>query len=236
MSSPDASPSAAAAVFLNRAERGALLFIVGLNIAFPVCLFIWGWPEPWHAFDGEQSVINWYSSVQCAALGCMALAVFAVTGLGRRIGTDPIPRSWPWLIVGFGFLFLSFDEKFQIHEGIREVYLKPNDIMVGLPFLLSGDIVLPLYALAGVVLSVRLVQDLRQSKRSFIGFFAALALIVLMVAQDSSSLKIWKVPAVAHVRIIVEEVGEIWSQALFGLSFVWFLAHKLRALLRLEKA
>ena len=84
----------------------------------------------------------------------------SVTSLGQAAGSDTIRRSWPWLLVGLGFFFLSFDEQFEIHETVRETVLKPHDVLTSVPGLKPGDVILPLYAVAGIWLTWVLLEDL----------------------------------------------------------------------------
>jgi hypothetical protein len=216
-------------VAIDGAERGILYAVAAANLIFPLVLFLVGLPEPWDIFLGEASPINWFSSVQCAILGVLGLAVFFVTRLGRAAGCDPIPRAWPWLVVSLGFFFLSFDEKFEIHEQTRELFLKPRGWFTEIPGIKSGDVVLPLYAVLGVLLTYFLVRDLKRLRRSLIVFLTAMALIFVTALQDSMQLAIFRIPWVRHTQIVVEEAGEVWAQALFAVALVWMFFDKLRA-------
>jgi hypothetical protein len=213
---------------IDRAQAGLLWAIVAVNLLFPLVLFLAGRSEPWDVFQGEDSPINWFSSVQCSVLGVWALAVFLVTRVGRAAGSDPIPRAWPWLVASLGFFFLAIDEKFEIHESVRESFLKPRGWFTEIPGVKSGDIVLPLYAAAGVVLAYLLVQDLRKDRRSLVLFLLALALISVTAVQDSLELRVFRIPWVRHTQIVAEETGEIWAQALFSISLALLFFGKLR--------
>ena len=214
-----------------QAKRLLLWIVIVPNVVFPIWLYWYGGDTPWRAFRGEESPINWFSSVQCAMLGAFALTVFLVTRYGRATGVDPIPRAWPWALLSFGFFFLSFDERFEFHENIRELYLKPRDVATSISWLKPGDIVLPLYALAGIALTFYLIKDLSRHRRSLILFVSALALIVITAFQDSLVLGLFENPTWRHAQIIAEETGEIWAQALFAMSMILFSFHKLRPFL-----
>jgi hypothetical protein len=205
--------------------------VVVTNVLFPLVLFLVGLPRPWDIFYGEESPINWFSSVQCAVLGVWGLAVFLVTRAGRSAGSDPIPRAWPWLVASLGFFFLSFDERFEIHENTRELFLKPRGWFTEIPGFKSGDVVLPFYALAGIFLTYLLVKDLKRNRRSLVIFVSALALIFVTAVQDSLQLRILRLPWVRHTQIVAEEVGEVWAQALFSVALALLFFDKLRAFL-----
>jgi len=216
---------------IDRAQTGILWAVAAANVLFPLTLFLVGLPEPWDAFYGEESPVNWFSSVQCAILGVWGFAVFLITRVGRSAGSDPIPRAWPWLVVSLGFFFLSFDEQFEIHENTRELFLKPRGWFTDIPGLKSGDVVLPLYAVAGIVLTYLLVKDLKRNRRSLVVFLCALALIFVTAVQDSMQLRVFRIPWVRHTQIVAEETGEIWAQALFAVSLIVLFFGKLRAFL-----
>jgi len=216
---------------IDRAQAGILWTVLAANLLFPLVLFLVALPEPWRAFEGERSPINWFSSVQCAVLGVWGLAVFLVTRQERAVGSDPVFRAWPWLVVSLGFFFLSFDEKFEIHEKTRELFLKPRGWFTEIPNLKSGDVVLPFYALAGILLAYLLLKDLKRHRLSLLIFGAALGLIFVTAVQDSLQLRVFRIPWVRHTQIVAEETGEVWAQALFTVSLALLFFAKLRAFL-----
>ena len=123
---------------IDRIERISLGSLLTLNLLVPLILFLAAWPRPWRAFDGETSPINWFSSAQCVLIAALAFAVYALTLLGRRAGTDPIGRAWPWALFALGFLAMSADEALQGHERIREGVLKPRGIFTDIDQLHHG--------------------------------------------------------------------------------------------------
>lgn len=229
MSGADRAAGQVAVVDL--AQKTTLTLIVVANLLFPLFVLLSDVEHPWRPFEGEKSPINWFSSLQCAILGVIALGVFFVTRAGRRAGSDPIDRDWPWLLVSFGFAFLSFDEKFQIHERVREEFLKPHGIFTGIRGFKAGDIVLLGYVAAGAVVAWYLLSDLKRYRRAMILFFSALALIGFLAFQDALQLAVLNQRTVRHVQIIAEEVGEVWAQVLFAFSLLTVFFAKLRALI-----
>lgn len=66
-------------------------------------------------------------------------------------------RDW-WLLAG-AFLFFAMDDRFAIHERIRDHLLAPRGIRVPfLPWIGPGDFILLLYALIGLALLPRLLR------------------------------------------------------------------------------
>jgi hypothetical protein len=210
---------------LGELRRLGTLAFIGANLLFPLGVWLTQPTTPWRAFEGEESPINWFSSVQCALLGAVGLAVW----LAARAGA-PGRGAWRWLVVALGFLFLSFDEQFQFHERLRDEWLVPRGVLTDVPGFKAGDVVLLLYVVAGGALGLYLLADLRRHPRGALLFLAALGLIGLLAAQDSLALPVLERGAGRHVQILVEEIGEVWAQALFGLALIDVLVHKLRAI------
>ena len=214
-------------------QRQFAIALVAVNVAFPLAVLVSGLPEPWAAFQGEESAMNWFSSVQVAVLGTLAFAVYAASTIARRRGADTADRSWPWALVGVGFLFLSLDEQFQSHERIRDEILEPAGFLSGIPGLNAADVVLPLYALAGLLVTALLFRDLRRQHRTGLVLFGGgLALICFLVGQDSLSVQILERGSTAKARTIIEEAGEAWAQMLFALALVRIALEKVDRALR----
>ncbi|MCP3980228.1 MAG: hypothetical protein GY716_13060 [bacterium] len=204
---------------------------IAANLLFPFALFLVKWPKPWRAFDGEESPINWFSSLQCALIAVLALGLLFVSHLGTRLGTDPVRRPWLWAVVGAGFFAMSLDEQFQGHEQIREKLLKPNELFTGMEFIMPGDVVLIFFVLVGVALGWYLLPELKQNRASVVMFAVAIVLIGISAVQDALDLAFMHDRDFRHFQTIVEELAEIWAQLLFALSFLLLFFGKLRGLL-----
>jgi hypothetical protein len=216
---------------VDRLERLALAVLVSANVAMPLLLTILGWPRPWRAFDGEESPINWFSSAQCAGIAVLAFAIYALTLLGRRMGSEPLPRAWPWAVFALGFLAMSADEALEGHERIRDEFLVPRGLFFDTDFMIAGDVVLLFFVLAGLGLSWFLFVELRRDRASLIAFFTAVALVGLSAFQDSLDIEFVRHRSVRHFQTIAEELAEIWAQMLFAGAFLRLLFLKLRLFL-----
>jgi hypothetical protein len=88
--------------------------------------------------------MTWLQSVALAlAAGACALAAVL---LGDR---------W-WLLLAAGLTELTLDERFAIHERLRDRVLAPHHISVPfLPWVAPGDFLLLIYAIAGLLLLPR---------------------------------------------------------------------------------
>ena len=217
---------------LDRARRWMLGSFVGVNLLFPTLLFVAAWPRPWKGFAGEESPINWLSTIQCTLIALIAFGVWALTEIGRRAGTEPLHRRWPWLAFSGGFLAMAADERFRGHELIREKFLKPRGVLTEVDFLLPGDVALIGYVVVGLVLSWFLLEELRQIRASLIYFVAAIVLIGISAVQDSLDLPFFHTPSFRHFQTVAEELAEVWAQMLFAFSFLLVFFQKARNLLR----
>lgn len=216
---------------LAKLERILCGLLILTNLVFPLVLFIAGWPKPWRAFDGEESPINWFSSLQCALLSLTALGLFLVTRSGMRTGTESIGRAWPWAAVSAGFLGMSLDEQFQGHERIRDEFLEPRGVLTDVDFLLPADIVLILFVLGGLVLGFYILPELRRCRPALIACVVGMAMIGFAAVQDALDLDFYHNRDFRHFQTIAEELLEIWAQLLFGLAFLKILFRKTGALL-----
>jgi len=211
---------------LRSFERTTLFLLIAVNLAVPLLLAASKWPKPWRGLDGEESPINWFSSVQCLLVAAAALAVFLASRAVSAQRSDA--RShWPWLLFAGGFTFMALDEQFQGHERIREEILRPNGIMTDISFLIPGDIVLVGYVVIGVICAAFILSELKQHPLSLKLFVVAVTLIGFAAVQDALDFPWMHSPTVRHVQTVVEELAEIWAQLLFALSFLVILSHKL---------
>jgi len=217
---------------LDRLQRTTLIVLVVSNVFMPLLLTYNGWPKPWRAFDGEESWINWYSVCQCTAIAGLAFVIWGVTVLGRRVGTDRVVRSWPWLVFAAGFMAMSADEGLQGHERIREEILVPHGWFTHLKIFIPGDVVLMFYVLVGLVFSWFLLAELRRDRASLGFFVTAICLVGLSAFQDALDIDFVQSRSYRHFQTIAEELAEIWSQMLFAGAFVRLLFLKLRLLFR----
>lgn len=87
------------------------------------------------------------------------------SGRRRRGGSLPAARSgtgaarlsawiarhgaWGWTITAAAFAWLALDERFALHERLRDRYLKQTGIRL-LPWMEAGDWLIPLYAVCGL--------------------------------------------------------------------------------------
>jgi len=142
-----------------------------------------------------------------------ATFVFSVQTIEKRIAGQ---KTWPWMLLTFGFLFLAVDEVFQVHEIIGKImegysgagpFRSWNTAMV----VLYGFIAVPIgWLVFPYMLRVRAMPELMLT--AFL-FYTAHTLIDSLVTESSS---------LTHV---VEESFKLFCSGYLALSsyaaFVW---------------
>lgn len=192
----------------------AVLVPVGAALA-ALGLVALQWPRFWVSIALEQTPMTWLQSVVlvlCAALTAELAATAYITG-GRR------PALVPGLLA-CGFAFLALDERFALHERLRDAVLAPAGIRLPLlSWMAPGDFVLLGYALAGLALlpaALRTVPGDRQGRRLFL---AGVTLSALAVAADTVDVKSLPL-AVERLEQSVEELVELAGGILLLLALL----------------
>ena len=207
-------------------------WMIAANLALPLALFIYATTTGaayWKMFQGEFAVVEWFSSIQMLLIAMVAYANYASIRLVRRLGdADPCSHSWVWMIIALGFVVFSIDERFNLHELLRDDFFEPLGFFTETTFLIPGDIGLYLFFITGVALSWFLLAELRRRPVALGLFIAALTLTLSVVIVDSlSDSVIQRWPAWRFWDYIFEEGGECVAQLLFMLCFLRLLHGRL---------
>lgn len=198
--------------------RRYLLLASSLLPAVLTAIFIVGrWPEYWKWIASEDTPMT---SLEVTVMYRCTLAAWGAAATHYlRAAADLAKR---WLVLGAGFLFLCMDDRFAIHERIRDHVLIPHDVAI--PFLPigPGDFILLIYMLIGLALLPWLLPLWRQHQRAcrhFIAGICVAALAVIMDAYDIHRLSLdWQ-----RFEQTVEECLELTAQVLFlqGILLAW---------------
>jgi hypothetical protein len=133
-------------------------------------------------FD-EGGFITKLSMLQLLALSWLAYKIFQARG-GMRGRSLWQGAAKVWIIIALGFLFLTADERFRIHEnidfGIHDIFNLPetplNDRL--------DDALVGLYGLAGIGLLFMYRKEFSICRASFPYFIGGFILLFTMVAFD----------------------------------------------------
>ena len=136
---------------MNRKTKLEIIFLSALfffTVAFVALLVIVQWPEWWMWVIFERTPMTWFESI---LLYTTTLLAFGVAGV--EFLTSALKNSLLWAGYAVGFLFLTLDERFAIHERVRDSVLIPNDIHPGIFFWTSpGDYILVTMAFFAIAL------------------------------------------------------------------------------------
>ena len=169
-----AGPADGRAATLRRALVGAAVATPPVVVAG---LVVAGLPDYARLLVDEQSPITWLQTVLLVVAGVLA----GLLAARRWLAGD---RLHPWSLLAAGFVWLALDDRFLIHERLRD------DVLAGrvpdvLPWGKSGDVVLLAYAVGGLVLTRSVLRALHDDRTARVAFVAALGLLGLAAGIDS---------------------------------------------------
>ena len=189
-------------------RRVGLLFPVAA-LAAAGLLAVAQWPSYWVWIAPEQTPMGFVQ-----ALFLFSAALFAgLLALVSRLEATPREERIVWSLAALGFFYLMADERFALHERLRDNVLVNVDL--ALPWGSPGDYVLVLFLFASLAILPRLLLLLR-AHGSAIWFFAAgVALTVLVVAADTVDVRSLSL-RVERLEQTIEEVVEAVAASLLA--------------------
>ena len=173
-------------------------------------LAIGRWPRWWEWIAPEQSPMTFFQAGFLLLAATLALLHAAAE---RLAGTMAGARRWA--IVAAGFAALMLDERFALHERLRDGYLASTGLR--LPWGGPGDWVLLLAALVGLALLPLLLRGLRHDRFAYRLCVAGVALAAAAVAADTVDVTALSLHAERWAQTL-EEVVETVALALLAAS------------------
>ena len=147
---------------------------------------------------------------------CFAFALANVFVLLKKRGEF----NYTWILFCIGFLYLTADEKFAIHEKIREMILKPREIQISWLFWVEkGDYVLLALMLLGIAILPLVLREMQSNKKAFVYFISAVGFSIVAVVIDSINLKIFT-PSFQKLLQYIEVLFETGGMLFFLNSFM----------------
>lgn len=207
---------------MTRRSRFVVLgALVAAGVAIPALLFVARHPRWWEWIAPEQVPMTWFQSVTLVVAGVVSLTAWY---LCRLLGHAPRAGL---ALLALGFAALAFDERFAIHERIRDGVLAPRDISLPLlTWIAPGDFILLLVAIVGLLVLPTVLRCLRGDRWALGLFVVGVLLALVSVATDSIDPGTWSVQA-ERVQQSLEECIELWA----GLAFLGALTCRLLGLL-----
>jgi hypothetical protein len=174
--------------------------------------------EYWRYIIYEKSPLGYYQAL--LLLSCCIYAFLNLRADQRKTGK----LSFGWLILFLGFIYLTLDEKFALHENLREQIFKPNNFVLPALFWVErGDYGLLILMIIGLCLSPFVLKVVSHNKSARNLFFGAMAFSAFVVAVDSIDLQGMPLPRqklLQYFEEIFELTAEIfYLNALFRLYY-----------------
>ena len=186
--------------------RRALVVALGaVWLVVPAALMVAQWPQWWTWIAAEQTPMTWLQSVVLvlAAAGSLLTGYLLHLTRGDRLAA--------WWVLAAGFGALAVDERFALHERVRDGILAPRGVSVPfLPWVAPGDFIVMLIALVGLALLPMVWRAVRPDAGARNALLLGVALAVIAVAADSIDPSTWTTQA-ERVEQTGEEVVELAS-------------------------
>lgn len=200
---------------LGRLRRWCVIAAVAIPALATIVMITAGLPDYGEYVASEQTPMTWLQSVVLSVSGAAAGLIAARAWI--RSG-----QLWPWVVLAAGFLGLAADERFALHERLRDRVLADRlpDLI---PWGSSGDIILPLYGVGGLFVGLAVLRALAPDRVARSAFFVGLAILAVAVAADTVDIQSYSF-SVELAEQTIEEVVELLGQSmlLLGLT-LWLL-------------
>ena len=182
--------------------------LVGLGIVAvlaPLLLAAVRWPRYWIWIASEQTPMTWLQSVVLVLASAAALLLAVLLWLRG----DAAPARRPWQVLAVGFAALAVDERFALHERVRDGVLAPRGIRVPfLPWVAPGDFLVMAMAVTGLVVLPLVLRGLSGDRTARALFLVGVGLAAVAVGADSIDPTTWSLQA-ERVQQSLEEVVEL---------------------------
>ena len=174
---------------LRRWRMGDVLAAVTIAVVVPSALAAARAPRWWAWIASESTPMTWLQSVVllgCAGLALLQAALIDLRGPLPTASASPGRQRGTWLLVAAGFTALALDERFALHERVRDRVLAPRGVR--LPFadwMAPGDFILLAVLVAGLFALPALYRQLRADRTALVLFGVGLALTASALLADS---------------------------------------------------
>ncbi len=201
--------------------------IILLPVLFTSALVIGRWPEWWAWVIFERTPMTWMESLLLftAALTAATCAMFSYFQQNKR-------NLLVWLFITCGFFYLTLDERFAIHERIRDKILAPNNLDISLFFWTSsGDYILLIIMFIGLLTLPFIIRTFREKFSALLCFISAIIVSATAIIIDSITHEGMSIEA-QRMEQFIEEILETTGMMLFLSSFFLLSIHYLAAIIQ----
>ena len=186
-------------------RRFLLAGLAVVAVLAPLLLAAVRWPRYWTWIASEQTPMTWLQSVVLVLASAAALLLAVLL----RLRGDAAPARRPWQVLALGFAALAFDERFALHERVRDGVLAPRGIRVPfLPWVAPGDFLVMAIAVTGLAVLPLVLRGLSGDRTARALFLVGVGLAAIAVGMDSVDPATWSLEA-ERVQQSLEEVVEL---------------------------
>lgn len=198
-----------------------VLALTAVGVLAPLALAVARYPSWWAWIAMEATPMTWLQSVVLVVAAVGAGLVAHVLALLHRPAAGPArSAARTWLLLAAGFGALAIDERFALHERLRDGVLAPRGITVPfLPWVAPGDFLILAVAAVGLAVLPMVWRAVRPDPAAGRALLLGVVLAAVAVASDSVDPSTWSV-AGERVQQSLEEVVELAS-GLALLAAVW---------------
>lgn len=208
---------------MSAVRRSVVAALAALALLWPALLVAGRWPRWWEWIAPEQTPMTWMQSVVLVLAAAGALLVALVL----RLGGTSRRALLTWWLFGVGLAALAIDERFALHERVRDGVLAPRGVEVWfLPWVAPGDFLLLGVAVGGLVLLPAVWAGVSPDPAARRALVVGVVLAVVAVGLDSVDPATWTVQG-ERLQQTGEEMIELGS----GLALLACVALRLLGLL-----
>jgi hypothetical protein len=207
----------------RKVEIFSAILIFLLSYLFVAVIFFAKWPNWWEWTVPERSPMTWLQSL---LLFSNALAA-SILVIWNYLQSDKSKMFW-WALLALGFAYLMLDERFAIHERIRDLYLAPHQIKIPVFFWTSdGDFILLLYGLIAMLFIFPYFKLFQVRKAAVYWVISSFSVAVISISMDSISFKSYP-RIVQNIQQFSEEILEIFVMNSFLIALLFVLSFSIQ--------
>ena len=185
------------------------------------------WPRYWVWIAPERTPLAFLEALLLFSAALLSGLLALLATLEER----PSHERRAWVLGVLGFAFLGADERFALHERLRDNVLA--DVGIALPWGAPGDYLLLLYLAAALALLPVFVALLRGDRLALGMFAAGVVLAAIVVLADSLDVRAMT-PATERLEQSLEEVLEAVAGSLLAGALLVHLSARLALLVELR--
>lgn len=186
------------------------------------------WPRYWVWIAPERTPLAFLEALLLFSAALLSGLLALLATLQER----PSHERRVWALGVLGFAFLGADERFALHERLRDNLLA--DVGVALPWGAPGDYLLLLYLGAALTLLPSFVALLLGDRLALGMFAAGVVLSAIVVLADSLDVRAMT-PATERLEQSLEEVLEAVAGSLLAGSLLVHFSARLARLVKLPE-